>query len=428
MFAGGCTLSSAEKVAHADLDVLQSLVDRSLLRHTDGRFSMLETIREYGAEQLEESGEANELRQRHAEHFLELVEDAPGLGLSPALSANVADTSAWRVRIRGDYDNVRAALAWFRESGGVEREFRLIFPITWLFLWVHHGGMREAGRMYEAILSRSDQLQPATRVDALHSLAHFGVYLDRETRRQLAEQSLSLARSLGDQGRIEWALRRLALRQDHRTQAQRMLLECEALARELPEEARLAWIQQSLGVIALADGDREDARRRLEQSVSIFEQLGGKWQATYALSSLAALAVLEERYEDARLLLAETLRRTLDLRMLNHAAQSLDNVAAVALADGDCALAARLLAAATAVREETGDQTTEGEDWFDYELRMRGRTRTATRKCVGPDFEREWEKGSALPLNEAVEFALDFLDCGPGSRQQPHDPLMRLRG
>jgi len=259
--------------------------------------------------------------------------------------------------------------------------------------------------MYEVILSRGDDLHPLLRVDALHSLSHFGAHLDRETRRQLAEQSLSLARTLGDKGRIEWALRRLALRQDDQQESRRMLLECEALARELPEEGRLAWIQQNLGVIALDHGDFEEARARLEESVAIFERIGGWWQATNALCGLAALAVLENRYDDARGLLAEALRRALDLRLLNHVAQCLDNLAALALAGGHAALGARLLAAAATVREETGDETAE-EDRCEYERQMRGRTVAATRTRLGTRFEQEWEAGRALTVDEAVALAL----------------------
>jgi predicted ATPase/class 3 adenylate cyclase len=76
VFRGGCTLEAAEGVADADLDTLQSLVDKSLLRHTDERYSTLETIREYAGERLEESGGADEIARRHAEHFLELAEEA----------------------------------------------------------------------------------------------------------------------------------------------------------------------------------------------------------------------------------------------------------------------------------------------------------------------------------------------------------------
>jgi predicted ATPase len=79
VFAGGCTLEAAETVCGADLDVLQSLVDKSLIRFADGRFWMLETIREFALERLEESGSGEDVRQRHGAYFLELGELAkPG--------------------------------------------------------------------------------------------------------------------------------------------------------------------------------------------------------------------------------------------------------------------------------------------------------------------------------------------------------------
>src|SRR5205085_2459282 len=70
VFRGGCTLEAAEQVADADLDVLQALGDKSVLRHSDERFWMLETIREYAAEQLEESGEAENVGRVFAEHYV----------------------------------------------------------------------------------------------------------------------------------------------------------------------------------------------------------------------------------------------------------------------------------------------------------------------------------------------------------------------
>ncbi len=76
VFAGGCTLEAAEEVAEADLDTLQSLVDKSLVRFTNERFWMLETIREYAAEQLDRWGEAEQSRRRHAEYFLSVAESA----------------------------------------------------------------------------------------------------------------------------------------------------------------------------------------------------------------------------------------------------------------------------------------------------------------------------------------------------------------
>src|SRR5207302_5454030 len=102
VLAGGRTLEAAEEVAEAHLDTLGSLVDKSLVRHTNERFWMLETIREYAAERLEESGEAEELRHRHAENFLALAEEAyPNLKGSPKV---------WLERLEAEHDNLRAAL------------------------------------------------------------------------------------------------------------------------------------------------------------------------------------------------------------------------------------------------------------------------------------------------------------------------------
>src|SRR5919202_670094 len=89
----------------ADPDILQSLVDKGLLRHTEERFWMLETIRDYAAERLEASGEADELRRRHAQHFLALAEKA-----EPNLRGY---SRAWLDRLEREHDNLRAALDWF---------------------------------------------------------------------------------------------------------------------------------------------------------------------------------------------------------------------------------------------------------------------------------------------------------------------------
>src|SRR2546425_6729948 len=117
VFRGGCTLEAAEKVADADLDTLQSLVAQSLLRRVDDRFWMLETIREYATERLEASGMADELRRRHAEHFLPLAEEA-----EPHLRR---DSAEWADRLEREHDNLRAALDWGEGTGGSELGLRL---------------------------------------------------------------------------------------------------------------------------------------------------------------------------------------------------------------------------------------------------------------------------------------------------------------
>lgn len=125
VFRGGCTLEAAERVADADVDTLQPLVDQSLLRHDDDRFSMLETIRDYAVERLEASGEAAVLRGRHAEYFLALAED-----LEPKRPASGA-TGEWLDRLEREHDNIRAALDWLETSGESERALRLAGVVSW---------------------------------------------------------------------------------------------------------------------------------------------------------------------------------------------------------------------------------------------------------------------------------------------------------
>ena len=115
VFRGGCTLEAAEEVAGASLDVMQSLVDKSLLRHAEERFWMLETIREYAAERLEQQGDGEILRQRHAGYFLRLAEEA-----EPHLTGS--QQALWLERLEAEHDNFRLALDSLRQAdrGGEE--------------------------------------------------------------------------------------------------------------------------------------------------------------------------------------------------------------------------------------------------------------------------------------------------------------------
>ena len=106
VFAGGCTLEAAEEVVDADLDTLQSLVEKSLLRFTDSRYWMLETIREYAGERLELAGAGNGIRGRHAEWMTSVVERDAGAAAA-------------------ELDNLRGALGWARDVGAGDLELRL---------------------------------------------------------------------------------------------------------------------------------------------------------------------------------------------------------------------------------------------------------------------------------------------------------------
>jgi predicted ATPase/class 3 adenylate cyclase len=128
VFVGGCALEAAEQVCGADLDTLASLVDKSLLEHRGGRLTMLDTVREYADERLRESGEATELRRRHAEYYLSIAEEAirPADGESTA-ALRGASRVKWAAStvIPGEEANLRLAVAW-----GLLRDRRR-FPVLW---------------------------------------------------------------------------------------------------------------------------------------------------------------------------------------------------------------------------------------------------------------------------------------------------------
>ena len=132
VFRGGWTVEAAEAVTDAGLDAVESLVDKSLVRRGDERLSMLETIREYAVERLDASGDAEALRQRHAEHFLALAKVA-----EPAVLG--ARPKEWLDRLERDHDNLRAALEWL-ESAGHTQEVLELAGMLWEFwcLRTHH--------------------------------------------------------------------------------------------------------------------------------------------------------------------------------------------------------------------------------------------------------------------------------------------------
>ncbi|MFQ5794790.1 MAG: BTAD domain-containing putative transcriptional regulator [Candidatus Bipolaricaulia bacterium] len=206
VFVGGGTLEAAEAVCiGADnlelkmdiLDGLASLVDKNLLRRkeqADGepRFLILETIREYGLERLEASGESEAIRRTHADYYLALAEQA-----EPKLEG--PDQRMWLDRLEVEHDNLRAALVWFEQNGEAEAELRLGGAL-WGF-WHMRGYLSEGRRWLEGALAKGEDrdVSASVRAKALHGagvLTHEQGDYERAT--VLYEESLDLRRELGD--------------------------------------------------------------------------------------------------------------------------------------------------------------------------------------------------------------------------------------
>jgi predicted ATPase len=151
VFAGGCTLEAAETVCDADLDTIQSLVEKSLLRFSGGRYWMLETIGEYAGERLDAPSSAVELRQRHVRWFLEFAEKAE-------MTSRSGDRELWFDRLEADLGNIRAALDAARRSGENDVVLRLATAM-WRF-WADRGHVTEGLMTLESALGQSAEESP----------------------------------------------------------------------------------------------------------------------------------------------------------------------------------------------------------------------------------------------------------------------------
>jgi predicted ATPase len=200
VFVGGCTLDAATAVSNTTNDVLvdvtggiASLLDKSLLQQVEGmdgeaRFTMLETIREYALERLEQSGEAEAVRQRHAEYCLALAEIA-----EPHLQQH--DQLSWLDRLEREHDNLRAALRWVLDGDAGEIGLRLAAALA--EFWFIRSYRSEARGWFEAVLAHPNAAAP-TPVRAKVLLAASSAIGSRTAIPALAEESLAISRTLGD--------------------------------------------------------------------------------------------------------------------------------------------------------------------------------------------------------------------------------------
>jgi predicted ATPase/class 3 adenylate cyclase len=333
IFAGGCTLEAAERIGEGTgttaldvLDGLDSLVQKSLLRQEDGadgevRFSMLETIREYGRERLDASGDAETVAHAHAGFYVSLAEEA-----EPQLTG--PQQGEWLDRLETEHDNLRAALDWLAHPGEEETQLRLAAAL-WRFWWMR-GYLSEGRRWLNRILTAADGLPAAARAKALSGAGILAeAQGDYEHATVLHEQALALSRQIGDRRGIAASLTDLGIvarfRGDHPLASQ-LHEEALTLWRELRDDRGMASSFHELGRLALDRGDYRGASTLLEQSLALCRAAGEASALGSILESLGMLAFYEEDYERAVTLYEESLavwRSLDDSRMIGHALANL---------------------------------------------------------------------------------------------------------
>jgi predicted ATPase len=305
VFTGGCTLDAAEEVIGADVDTLQGLVEKSLLRRSGGRFWMLETIRELAHERLQESTDADELRFRHAEWFLSLAERAePGL--------KSADQPFWLERLEDEHDNLRASLDWLLDHGESELALRLAAAL--FLFWYTHGHVAEGRRWLRRALEAAPDAPSEARARALDGAGYLANEQgDYEEAIGLVEASLACAKEVGATSTAALAAAHVATvlgsSRSDATDPQAVVAVAEegvALAREAGDDWALALALNCLGV-ATADllGDVDRATVYYEESLGLRRRLGDKSRVALALNNLAWVALVGHDYTHAAALYAE---------------------------------------------------------------------------------------------------------------------------
>ncbi len=363
VFAGGCSLELADAVAGEGMalgesfEALASLVDKSLVRQRDGaegepRFGLLETIREYALERLEQSGELDELRRRHAMRFLELVEAA-----EPELTR--ANQALWLDRLDEENDNIRAAITWAVGAGEVELALRMAGALV--RFWSTRGLMREGRARLAEALAAPGSVEPATLAKA-HFAAGYAAVGEGDflAARSDFERSLELAREAADERAEGAALAQLAWLASvggEPERARELAEQSAELAERVGDKLTASGAATTLADLAAAAGDRDEAIALYERGLALRRALGDKRLVANSLVGHGRAQFLKGDYERARTLLDEALvlaRQVKDTWIISVA---LGNLGRVELcADGDPRKARALLVEALQLARDRNDR------------------------------------------------------------------------
>ncbi len=411
VFAGGFTLEAAEEVGASEsdapddvIDSLGRLAEQSLVRMRLGddepRYGMLEPVRQYALEKLKESGEAEEVRRRHAGYYLALGERVGRKLKGP-------EQPTWLGRLETELDNLRAAMGWAIEHGEIETLAQTAWAM-WKFWWLR-GHRDEGSRRMEEALARKLDLSALARAKLLFVAATLGRAVgDFDSTRPLAEESLALFRQLGDKYGIAEALGTaglIALGQERYEEGLGFLEESADLFLELGRKRAAGAILGFAATAPLAQGDLTRARRLAERALSLAREPGGaKDVVCIALHPLAAVASAEGDHEHAARLLEESLMLSVEIGDESNVAYCLEGLAAVAASEDELERAARLWGAAEALLQ--ANEVMAYPHASDRSVHQR-QVADARARLEAEAWQGAWAQGRAMTLEQAAQYALE---------------------
>ncbi|HEX5040796.1 MAG TPA: adenylate/guanylate cyclase domain-containing protein [Candidatus Limnocylindria bacterium] len=421
VFVGGAALAQIERVCGDEitgevLDTLASLVEKSLLRQTDGadgepRFTMLETIREFAEERSIERGRREVLRRAHAQAFADFASEAAGQVMGH-------DKRAWLDRLEDEHDNLRAAIGWAIETGEAELALRVTASL-WRF-WQMRGYLAEALERLEAVLAMPGAGDHAElRADALDAVAGVTYWqADAERSRAYYEQEIELRRALGDRAGLAQALYGISFTWSIRhpleidPAASRMAVQTldQALEifRELRDEGGIGRCEWALANIQYSDGNVAEAVEHARRALEVFERMGDDFMIGWSTFTVALGAIAEDiqsgagsqaKRDEARDWLKRSLQIFSEAQDVSGYTLVIDTLGLVAYRSGDTLRGARLSGAVRNLERITG---TGLNFWnrgvLDYEPEI---------VYAAPELMAAVAEGEAWSLEEAVAYALE---------------------
>jgi predicted ATPase/class 3 adenylate cyclase len=390
---GGCRLEAAEEVTQADVDTLQSLVDKSLVRHSGERFWMLETIREFATERLDASVGHKAIRGQHAHYYLGLVERTRQRSFD-------LDSGEAYAQLDAEYENARIALDFFETAAPVNEWFRLIRSLD--RFWYSRGLWREGRAYVQRALERRGEATLELQADLLARASILLRGEDPALAAAYAEESVALARQIDGPGRLSEALHQLGasvFAQGDSARATAVLTEAVATARRAGESGADSTV--NLADIALAEGEFERAVALSLEALELWPTDYNETDKLIAQFNLASALIHLGRPADARPHLRGSLQYFAGIGYTEITAWCLIAAAAVQATTGEDAVAARLLGAAETMLHEAGASLGPSES----------RLRDVVLRALESRATDEWrQEGRRMERTVAVRLAFESLD------------------
>jgi len=426
VFAGGFGLDAAGAVLGMveveTLDRLTTLSDSNLLVPTQTnevrtRYRMLETVRDFAADLLAASEEAEEVRRKHAAWCLAFAAHGSQELLGPA-------PAGWQDRLAQELDNFRAALEWTLENGEIEAGLHIIIELRWF--WTSGGQLAEGRRWLERLFGAGAEVPPSIQALALCVAGDLAKMAgDIGAALPLVERSLTFARTLDDPWLIAEAqsyLGELAANRGDLAEAQTRCEEALVKYREAGRDRDEGWALLLLGMTARRTGDLDQARQHYGQALAMFRCWPNMSGVAHATTGLAEVAADAGQALEARRRFGESLRLQSEHKDAFGTGFCVIGLAHLAVEDGQSTIGTRLLGALERLWELSGIALADA----DRESHRRS-VEKARAELGEPAFATAWAGGRSMPTDRMLEEALAFAEGRGSEMTSPGQPPVSLK-